>query len=66
MLITVARILFLYVPLAYLGSWLFGINGIFAAACFANFAVGIGAYIWHQKNFCLNNLTDVKQLVTEQ
>ncbi|MGB3509013.1 MAG: MATE family efflux transporter, partial [Microcoleaceae cyanobacterium] len=46
---TMTRMLFLYVPLAYLGSWLFGINGIFAAACWANLIVGIGAYIWNQK-----------------
>lgn len=44
------RMLVLYVPLAYLGSKLFGVNGIFAAACFANMAVGIGAYLWSQKN----------------
>ena len=55
---TIARMLFLYVPLAYLGSWLFGLDGIFAAACFANFAVGIGAYFWYQKNFRLNNLIE--------
>ncbi|MEB3884399.1 MATE family efflux transporter [Lyngbya sp. CCY1209] len=46
---TVGRLLVLYVPLAYLGSFLFGITGIFAAACFANLVVGIGAYWWTQK-----------------
>ncbi|MGD1712394.1 MATE family efflux transporter [Dapis sp. BLCC M172] len=66
MVMTITRMLFLYVPLAYLGSWLFGINGIFAAACFANLAVGIGAYFWNHKNFSLDNLIEAKQLVTNQ
>ena len=49
MIMTVSRMVVLYIPLAYVGSKLFGINGIFAAACIANLAVGIGAYIWNQK-----------------
>lgn len=49
MIMTVSRMVVLYIPLAYLGSRLFGINGIFAAACIANLAVGIGAYVWNQK-----------------
>ncbi len=65
-LMVMTRMLFLYVPLAYFGSWLFGINGIFIAACFANFVVGIGAYIWNEKKFSLNNFTDAHQLVTNQ
>jgi len=48
--ITITRTLILHVPLAYLGSRLFGVNGIFAAACFANLAVGLGAYLWNQKS----------------
>ncbi len=48
-IITMTRMLFLYVPLAYLGSWLFGINGIFAAGCLANLVVGTWAYLWNQK-----------------
>jgi len=66
LLITITRMLFLYVPLAYLGSWLFGINGVFAAACFANLAVGIGAYFWAKKNFNLDNLTEANKLVIDQ
>ncbi|NEQ65889.1 MAG: MATE family efflux transporter, partial [Symploca sp. SIO2D2] len=42
------RMFILYIPLAYLGSWLFDINGIFFAACFSNLAVGVGAYIWNR------------------
>ena len=49
MIMTISRMVVLYIPLAYLGSRLFGINGIFAAACIANLVVGIGAYVWNQK-----------------
>lgn len=49
---TLARMLVLYVPLAYLGSALFGVVGIFAAAAIANCLVGLGAYLWTKKS-CL-------------
>ncbi len=42
-----ARLLLLLVPLAYLGSQLFGIMGIFWAACLSNVVVGLGAWLWH-------------------
>ncbi len=48
-IMTMARMLILYVPLAYLGSKLFGVIGIFSAACLANLVVGISAYIWNQR-----------------
>lgn len=38
------RMIVLYIPLAYLGSWLLGIKGIFLAACLANLIMGIVAY----------------------
>ncbi len=57
---TMTRMLFLYVPLAYLGSWLFGINGIFGAACFANLAVGIGGYFWNQKT-CRVKMVNIEE-----
>jgi putative MATE family efflux protein len=44
--ISVARILVLYVPLAMVGSQLYGLVGIFGAYAFANIISGIGAYIW--------------------
>lgn len=46
---TVARMFVLYIPLAYFGGQLYGVNGIFGAACISNFIVGIGAYLWNQK-----------------
>jgi len=44
--ITVLRMLVLYIPLAYVGSHLFGPIGIFGAATVANAIVGVGAYWW--------------------
>lgn len=44
--ISVARILVLYVPLAFIGRELFGVTGIFAAYALANVVTGIGAYLW--------------------
>ena len=65
MVMTVSRMVVLYIPLAYLGSKLFGINGIFVAACIANLAVGIGAYIWNQKTCDIKTATEktVEELV---
>ena len=48
-MITFTRMLFLYVPLAYVGGRLLGINGIFIAGCVANLIMGIVAFIWTQK-----------------
>ena len=44
--ISVARILVLYVPLAFIGLKLYGLVGIFAAYAIANIVSGIGAYAW--------------------
>ena len=44
--ISVARILVLYVPLAFIGMQLFGVIGIFAAYAIANIISGFGAYAW--------------------
>lgn len=46
---TIVHMLILYVPLAELGSRLFGVKGIFAAACFSNLVVGLGAFAWNQR-----------------
>ena len=56
LVINLTRMLILYVPLAYLGSRVFGVLGIFTAICFSNLAVGIGAFFWtrntYQKMLC--------------
>ena len=46
---TVLRMFVLYIPLAYLGSRLFGPVGIFAAATMANIVVGAGAWWWSDR-----------------
>ncbi len=58
--ISVARILVLYVPLAIIGSQLYGLVGIFAAYAIANIVSGIGAYIWARNtahSLCTPNST---------
>ncbi len=50
--ITIVRMLILYIPLAYLGSYLLGAQGIFMAATISNVLVGIVAYCWSRK-ICL-------------
>jgi putative MATE family efflux protein len=48
--ISVTRTLILYVPLAYGASHLFGVPGIFAAACFSDLLSGIIAYAWFRRS----------------
>lgn len=48
--ISVTRIVVLYVPLAVLGMRLYGITGIFIAYAVANILSGILAYYWAKKN----------------
>jgi putative MATE family efflux protein len=49
-IISVTRILVLYVPLAMLGMRLYGIAGIFAAYAVANIVSGIFGYYWAKTN----------------
>lgn len=44
--LTLLRMFVLYLPLAYVGSHLLGIEGIFAAAVIANFVAGAAAFYW--------------------
>ncbi len=46
MLISSARVMFLFLPLALLGRWLFGIEGIFVASSISNVLLAIVAYLW--------------------
>jgi Na+-driven multidrug efflux pump len=45
--ISLTRMAVLYIPLAYTGARLFGVNGIFVAAALSNLLVGTGAFIWN-------------------
>ncbi len=47
--LTLTRMMFLYVPLAFVGKALLGTNGIFAAACLANFAAALWGLAWIRK-----------------
>ena len=49
-IISVTRILVLYVPLAMLGMRFYGIAGIFAAYALANIISGIFGYAWARRN----------------
>ena len=58
------RLLLLYIPLAYLGSQLFGIFGIFGATCLSNGLVGIWAWVQHSRWINLNSEVRPKQLLS--
>ena len=42
--ISLLRLLIIYIPLAYLGNWLFGVIGIFGAACLTNITISLWVY----------------------
>ena len=46
LLLTITRMVVIYVPLALLGDRLFGYQGIFGAAAVANVLVAGASYIW--------------------
>ena len=58
------RLLLLYIPLAYLGSQLFGIFGIFGATCLSNGIVGIWAWVQHSRWINLNSEVTPMQLLS--
>lgn len=48
--VSVMRMVFLFLPLAWLGAKLFGLDGIFVAQAVANLLCGLGAYLWVRKS----------------
>lgn len=48
-ILSITRMIILYIPLAYIGSILFKIPGIFWAASVANIIAGIFAFLWLRK-----------------
>ncbi|MGI9308813.1 MAG: MATE family efflux transporter, partial [Gammaproteobacteria bacterium] len=48
--ISVLRALVLFVPLALLGQWQIGMNGIFMAAAACNILIGVVGYLWFGRN----------------
>lgn len=49
-IISITRMVLIYIPLAYLGSTLLGVPGIFAGGSLANIAVGFGSYLYIQRH----------------
>jgi len=45
-MISSARVVFVFLPLAFAGRWLFGLHGLFAASTIANIVVGLIAFVW--------------------
>ena len=44
--LTGLRVIIIFLPLAFIGRWLFDLQGVFAASALANIAVGTLAYYW--------------------
>ena len=51
MFISLTRTILLYAPLAFILTNIFGIIGVFAAACTANLAAGTAGFLWFRKVF---------------
>ena len=50
MIISAGRVLYIYLPLAWLGQYWCGITGIFIATALANFLLGLWAWLWLRKH----------------
>ncbi|MGI9291158.1 MAG: MATE family efflux transporter, partial [Gammaproteobacteria bacterium] len=48
--ISVFRALILFLPLALLGQWVLGLNGIFIAAAVSNIVMGVVSFLWFGRN----------------
>lgn len=51
MLMIVMRMVVIQIPLAYIGSQIWGIAGIFAAIAITNLVTGIGFHLWNMRIF---------------
>ena len=49
LILSIGRLVIVYMPLALVGSYLYGYVGVFAATALANILVGIFAVYWYQK-----------------
>jgi MATE family, multidrug efflux pump len=50
-IMSIIRMFVIYVPLAYLGEFLFGYAGVFAAAFVANILMGAVGFSWNRKTY---------------
>jgi Na+-driven multidrug efflux pump len=46
MALSAARVLYVYLPLAWLGQWIWGLQGIFVATALANICIAIWGWCW--------------------
>jgi len=53
-MISATRVIFVFLPLAFAGRWLFGLQGLFAASTLANLGVGLMAYVWLQRHISMS------------
>jgi len=51
-LISSMRVLVVFLPLAFLGNWLFGLPGLFGASALSNLGIGALAYHWLGGQIC--------------
>jgi len=49
-LISATRVIFVFLPLAFAGRYLFGLYGLFAASTIANLIVGLMAFVWLKRH----------------
>ncbi|NEQ78517.1 MAG: hypothetical protein F6K23_39330 [Okeania sp. SIO2C9] len=56
LVITITRILLLYIPLTYIGSHFFGVYGVFWGLFISNIIIGLGVLIWINTNFKMSIL----------
>ena len=50
MVLSAGRVLYVFLPLALIGQWLWSITGIFVAIAAANIAIGLWAWCWLQRH----------------
>lgn len=50
MVLSAGRVLFVFLPLAFLGQWLWQMKGIFIATATANILIGCWAWFWLQRH----------------
>ena len=50
-ILSIVRMLVINVPLAFLGKAVFGLPGIFMAACISNLSMGTLGYLWNRRTF---------------
>ena len=52
--ISSARVIFVFLPLAFAGRMLFGLHGLFAASTIANLSVGLMAFVWLKRHITMS------------